>query len=195
MGEYRKFCKISTSIERIEQESEKWFAVKQDKRRNIAECKEDKLYVNIGEGYRYAVLYYTDKVEVKPLNKSDCLFTIDNFKKLTELRMFGEKSECYMIRANNEWRGRIRCDTSYDGNTSYEIFDELHKVWNKVDVSHNIRNFILENGEYSDTSRDNKDLFIRVRNYFELGEELKFIDWRFVEFELMEMKKDKGGRA
>lgn len=133
-------------------------------------------FVSLGEthNYEYAVLYYTDRVAVKKVEETKTEFHIEDVEKLTELRIFGLEREIYCIRAEDGWAGRIRTDSPdvKEDNANCEIFDELHKVWNKV---------------WNDVEKPEKEeeslLFIRVRNYFNTKGSLKFIDSRFVGFE------------
>lgn len=123
------------------------------------------------QGYKYALLYYTDRVEVKAVPENGN-FAIEGIEKLTELRIFGEDGELYLIRTQDGWKGRVRTDKKpteqVDSNeVNCEFFDELHKVWDKVKVC----------------GHSSKKLFIRVRNYFNLQGELEFVDSRFVGFE------------
>ncbi|MDO4793299.1 MAG: CRISPR-associated protein Csx19 [Filifactor alocis] len=129
------------------------------------------------QGYQYALLYYTDRVEVKAVPKNGS-FDIEKIEKLTELRIFGEGGELYLIRTQDGWKGRVRTDKKptekVDSNeVNCEFFDELHKVWEKVKVC----------------GHSSKKLFIRVRNYFNPKGELEFVDSRFVGFEDCEESK------
>lgn len=128
-------------------------------------------------GYEYALLYYTDRVEVKAVPENGN-FDIEGIEKLTELRIFGQDGEWYLIRTQDGWKGRVRTDKKsteqVDSNKAdCEFFDELHKVWDKVKVC----------------GHSSKKLFIRVRNYFNYEGELEFVDSRFVGFEDCEGSK------
>lgn len=128
------------------------------------------------KGYRYAVIYFTDRVEVQRVAENAEEFMVEDFAKLLELRIFGPKSEYYCIRTEDGWKGRIRVDmetdsaqnSDSDGYEEQESFDELHKIWNRV---------------HKQLDADGELLFLRVRNYFTGKGELRSVDSRFVDFE------------
>lgn len=135
--------------------------------------------------YQYAVIYYTDKVEVLELEGKELKNNLD-LDKLLELRVFGKNVEYYLLKiSEKEFTGRILYDKNgdfcKDSDETWEkgeAFDELHKLWKRC---------------YPCKLDEDKIMFVRVRNYFNVEENLKFSDWRFVDFEVMEqaeVKKD-----
>lgn len=137
------------------------------------------------KNYRYAVIYYTDKVEVLELEQQD-LKSILDLDRLLELRVFGKNIEYYLLKVSDkEFTGRIlydkngvACKDSGEKWEKGEAFDELHKIWNRC---------------YPFKLDGDKIMFVRVRNYFNSEENLKFCDWRFVDFEVIQqadVKKD-----
>lgn len=132
----------------------------------------------------YAVIYYVDQVEVLMIENREELKNLqkrleEKFSFLLELRLFSETKEYYLLKAEGGFVGRVIEDSSSevisdvekqeDGFEEYEIFDELHKIWNRCRPE----NFRAN----SDTT------YVRVRNYFSAKGKLRFLDWRFVDFE------------
>ena len=136
------------------------------------------------EQYRYAVVYYTDKVEVIELQEEPVTEILD-IDKILEVRIFGEQGEYYLIRnLDGSFVGRVIQDKpvvsedNKDGWEKKEVFDELHKLWDKC---------------YPNRTDKNKLVFVRVRNYFNVEGSLEFCDWRFVNFEVFEKTEFKRG--
>ena len=130
------------------------------------------------EEYEYAVIYYYDEIKFLKIDKSD--FKI-NKEKLSELRLFSNDKEYYLLRTENGFIGRKITEiaaSSNDDNVVYaEFFDELQKV---------SRRFYPANDVAA-----NEILFLKVRNYFNASEELKTIDYRFAGVEKIDRKSAK----
>lgn len=129
--------------------------------------------------YLYGVVYYTDEVLVIDFSEKDFV----SFKKeldvskLLELRLFNKEKEYFLLRKEDGFLGRIRTDLEGEKEPNCEVFDELHKVWNRCKP--------LKLSEQD-------DVFVRVRNYFNSDGLLTSLDWRFVDFQKLELKKDEG---
>lgn len=131
----------------------------------------------------FAVIYYTDEVIVKELEQVQN-FKLEHPDKLLELRLFGEKSEIYLIRAEdskkNHFVGRILIDLdeeSVSEQIESESLDEYHEIYPRVAQKINVNRTEFTGKEYS--------VFVKVRNYFNCKDELKLNDWRFVGFEAL----------
>lgn len=127
------------------------------------------------EEYEYAVIYYYDEIKFIKIDKSD--FKI-NKEKLSELRLFSNDKEYYLLRTENGFIGRKIVDIEISPNdANAEFFDELQKV---------SRRFYPANDVAA-----NEILFLKVRNYFNASEELKTIDYRFAGVEKIDIKPAK----
>jgi len=127
------------------------------------------------EEYEYAVIYYYDEIKFIKIDKSD--FKI-NKEKLSELRLFSNDKEYYLLRTEDGFIGRKIVDIEISPNdANAEFFDELQKV---------SRRFYPANDVAA-----NEILFLRVRNYFNASEELKTIDYRFAGVEKIDRKSVK----
>ena len=127
------------------------------------------------EEYEYAVIYYYDEIKFIKIDKSD--FKI-NKEKLSELRLFSNAKEYYLLRTEKGFIGREIVDIEISPNdANAEFFDELQKV---------SRRFYPANDVAA-----NEILFLKVRNYFNTSEELKTIDYRFAGVEKIDRKSAK----
>lgn len=130
------------------------------------------------EEYEYAVIYYYDEIKFIKIDKSD--FKV-NKEKLSELRLFSNDKEYYLLRTEDGFIGRKIVDIEISPNDAnavdVEFFDELQKV---------SRRFYPANDVVG-----NEILFLRVRNYFNSSEELKTIDYRFAGVEKIDRKSAK----
>lgn len=127
------------------------------------------------EEYEYAVIYYYDEIKFIKIDKSD--FKI-NKEKLSELRLFSNDKEYYLLRTENGFIGREIVDIEISPNdANTEFFDELQKV---------SRRFYPANDVAA-----NEILFLKVRNYFNTSGDLKTIDYRFAGVEKIDRKSAK----
>ena len=132
---------------------------------------------DIGE-YEYAVIYYYDEIKFIKIDKSN--FKI-NKDKLSEIRLFSNDKEYYLLRTENGFIGRkiTEIDSSFKNNNVVDakFFDELQKVSKCFYPANDVA--------------ANEILFLRVRNYFNASEELKTIDYRFAGVEKIDRKSAK----
>lgn len=129
---------------------------------------------DIGE-YEYAIIYYYDEIKFLKIDKSN--FKI-NKDKLSEIRLFSNDKEYYLLRTENGFIGREIVDIEISPNdANAEFFDELQKVSRRFYPANDVA--------------DNEILFLKVRNYFNTSEELKTIDYRFAGVEKIDRKSAK----
>lgn len=129
---------------------------------------------DIGE-YKYAVIYYYDEIKFLKIDKSD--FKI-NKEKLSELRLFSNDKEYYLLRTEDGFIGRKIVDIEISPNdANAEFLDELQKVSKRFYPANDVVG--------------NEILFLKVRNYFNASEELKTIDYRFAGVEKIDRKSAK----
>lgn len=129
---------------------------------------------DIGE-YEYAVIYYYDEIKFLKIDKSN--FKI-NKDKLSEIRLFSNDKEYYLLRTENGFIGRKITEIAASSNDdNAEFFDELQKVSKRFYPANDVVG--------------NEILFLRVRNYFNSSEELKTIDYRFAGVEKIDRKSAK----
>lgn len=132
-------------------------------------------------GFYEFVVYYMDEVKTGRFESRKLFDFREDLKKeadrLLEVRVFNQNKEYYLFRGEEGFVGRVKEDTTEDGILkrwdgyqleSFEVFDELHKVWNRCKPER--------------LKKEDK-VFIRVRNYFSSNGRLRFLDWRFVAFE------------
>lgn len=169
MDPYREFIAVETKTEDLVYSENKLIKELQNKQ------------------YRYAVIYYTDKVDVIELGKSS-LAELSDMENILEVRIFGKQGEYYLLRNSaGNFVGREIQDKKQDVSANdkenwekKEVFDELHKVWKRC---------------YPNQEDKDKVVFVRVRNYFNTEGSLKFCDWRFVNFEVFEETEVRRGEA
>lgn len=169
MDPYREFIAVETKTEDLVYSENKLIKELQNKQ------------------YRYAVIYYTDKVDVIEL-KEPPLTELSDMENILEARIFGEQGEYYLLRnSDGNFVGRVIQDKKLnsseenkEGWEEKEVFDELHKVWKRC---------------YPNQEDKDKVVFVRVRNYFNTEGSLEFCDWRFVNFEVFEETEVRRGEV
>lgn len=169
MDPYREFIAVETKTEDLVYSENKLIEELQNKQ------------------YQYAVIYYTDKVDVIELGKSS-LAELSDMENILEVRIFGKQGEYYLLRnSDGNFVGRVIQDKKLnsseenkEGWEEKEVFDELHKVWKRC---------------YPNQEDKDKVVFVRVRNYFNTEGSLEFCDWRFVNFEVFEETEVRRGEA
>lgn len=176
MDPYREFIAMETRTKDL-------LYSKEDLKTNlITEFQNEQQYQ-----YQYAVIYYTDKVDVIEL-KEPPLTELSDMENILEVRIFGKQGEYYLLRnSDGNFVGREIRDKKQDVSANdkenwekKEAFDELHKVWKRC---------------YPNQKDKDKVVFVRVRNYFNTEGSLKFCDWRFVNFEVFEETEVRRGEA